>query len=280
MWSTVRSILDIAIVSFIIYRILALLVGTRAVQLVKGAALILIIWFLSASLHFRLLSWVLSNALWLSGFALPIVFQPEMRKMLEEIGRGQFYFFKRGLSTDEAAVRVKQIAGALSYLKAHQIGALLVFQQEVGLGEYFQTAIHINANITQELIISIFWKNNPLHDGAIILNRHEIIAGGCYLPLADVPEISRWYGTRHRAALGISEVSDAIVLVVSEQRGEVSLAAKGRLSKNLKDFQIERLLTHYFAGEQKITGWKEWLKEIGGLFWTTKREPEAGGLVK
>ena len=197
MWANIRSVLDIAIVAFIIYRVLTLLVGTRAVQIVKGAALILILWGAASFLHFRLLSWVLTNMLWLFGFALPIVFQPEMRKMLEEIGRGQFYFFKRKLSADEASVRVKQISGALSYLKAHQIGALLVFQKESGLGDYTQTAIHLNANITKELIISIFWKNNPLHDGAIVLNRREIVAGGCYLPLADVPEISRWYGTRH-----------------------------------------------------------------------------------
>ena len=280
MWANVRSVLDIAIVAFIIYRILALLVGTRAIQIVKGAALILILWGVATFLHFRLLSWVLTNSLWLFGFALPIVFQPEMRKMLEEIGRGQFYLFRRKISADEASVRVKQIAGAVNYLKAHKIGALLVFQREVPLVDYSQTAIHLNANITQELIISIFWKNNPLHDGAIILNRREIIAGGCYLPLADVPEISRWYGTRHRAGLGISEVSDAIVLIVSEQHGEVSLAAKGRLSKDLKDVQVERLLTHYFAGEQKIKNWSDWWREVRDLFWTQTREPEAGGIVK
>ncbi|MBQ3695270.1 MAG: diadenylate cyclase CdaA, partial [Synergistaceae bacterium] len=233
MWLNIRSLIDIAIVSFIIYRILVLLVGTRAIQLVKGVIMLIIFSFLASVLRMRLLSWFLSSALFALSFAIPIVFQPELRKMLEELGKGKIYLLKPKMSEDEAIMKVKQITGALSYLKAHKIGALLVFQQEVGLGEYSQTAIHLNARITQELLISIFWKDNPLHDGAVILDKYNLIAGGCYLPLADAPDISRWYGTRHRAALGISEVSDAMVFIVSEERGDVSLAMKGRLSKNL-----------------------------------------------
>ncbi|MBQ3401874.1 MAG: diadenylate cyclase CdaA [Synergistaceae bacterium] len=275
-----RSLIDIAIVSFIIYRILVLLVGTRAVQLLKGVFFMFIMLAVASFLRFRLLTWFLQTSLLALSLAVPIVFQPELRKMLEELGRGQFYMLKRHMSEDEAEVRVKQIAGALSYLKAHKIGALLVFQQEVGLGDYTQTAIPLNSKITQELIISIFWKDNPLHDGAVILDKYKLIAGGCYLPLADAPEISRWYGTRHRAALGISEVSDAIVLIVSEERGDISLAVKGKLSKNIKDFQVERLLMHYFAGEQVVTGWKAFTKALGNIFWVKKIEKDAGGLVK
>ena len=275
-----RSLVDIAIVSFIIYRILVLLVGTRAVQLIKGVLILVIMLGLAMLLQFRLLTWFLSTTLIALGLAIPIVFQPELRKMLEELGKGQFYLLKRSMSADEAEVRVSQITGALSYLKAHKIGALLVLQQDVGLGDYTQTAIPLDAKITQELIISIFWKDNPLHDGAVILDKYRLIAGGCYLPLADAPEISRWYGTRHRAALGISEVSDAIVLIVSEERGDVSLAVKGRLSKNIKDFQAEKLLRHYFAGEQVFTGWKAFTRAMANIFWVKKVEQEAGGLVK
>ena len=157
-------------------------------------------------------------------------------------------------------------------MKAHKIGALLVFQQETGLGEYWHTAIHLDANVTQELIISIFWKDNPLHDGALILDRYSLIAGGCYLPLADAPEISRWYGTRHRAALGISEVSDAIVLVVSEERGDISLAFKGHLSKNLKEFQVEKLLLRYFAGDSARRTWRSRAEGFLRLLWSSGRE--------
>ena len=280
MWSNVRSVIDIAIVSFIIYRILVLMVGTRAVQLLKGVFILAAISAAASFLRLRLLSWFIGNALLALSFAVPIVFQPELRKMLEELGKGQFYLLKRQMTDDEAAVRVKQIAGALSYLKANKIGALLVFQKEVGLGDYYNTAIQLNASITQELLISIFWINNPLHDGAVILDKYKLIAGGCYLPLADAPEISRWYGTRHRAALGITEVSDAIVFVVSEERGEISLASKGHLSKNLKDFQVEGILKNYFEGEQIITSWRAKLKALISVFWVTKKESDAGGLVK
>ena len=281
MWADVRSAIDIAIVSFIIYRILILLIGTRAVQLVKGVIILIILYFLASYLRMRLLTWFLNRSLLALGFAIPIVFQPELRKMLEELGKGKFYLLKPKMSEDEAVMRVKQIAGALSYLKAHKIGALLVFQQEVGLGEYSQTAIHLNARITQELLISIFWKNNPLHDGAVILDKYSIIAGGCILPVADAPDISRWYGTRHRAALGISQVSDAIVFIVSEERGEVSVAVKGKLSKNLKDFQIDGILTHYFVGEPVITDWRSRLREFLKLFWVqNNNQQDSGGLVK
>ena len=279
-WANVRSLVDIAIVSFIIYRILVLLTGTRAVQLVKGVLMLALLSALATLLGFRLLTWFLGTTLWALSFAIPIVFQPELRKMLEELGKGKFYLFKRQISLDEAEVRVQQITGALNYLKNHKIGALLVFQKDTDLGEYWHTAIHLNANITQELLISIFWKNNPLHDGAVILDKHSIIAGGCILPVADAPEISRWYGTRHRAGLGISMVSDAIVLIVSEERGEVSVAVKGKLTK---DFQVEKLLMHYFAGTPKIKGWKGKFNEIKKLFWNTEREiynNEPGGLVK
>ena len=281
MWMNVRSLIDIAIVSFIIYRILVLLVGTRAVQLVKGVITIILLSLLASFLRMRLLTWFLNNALFALSFAIPIVFQPELRKMLEELGKGKMYLLKPKISEDEAGMRVKQIAGALSYLKAHKIGALLVFQQEVGLGEYSQSAVHLNARITQELLISIFWKNNPLHDGAVILDKYSIVAGGCILPVADAPDISRWFGTRHRAALGISQVSDAIVFIVSEERGEVSVAVKGRLSKNLKDFQIDGILTHYFVGEPVITDWRTRIREFLKLFWVqNNNQQDSGGLVK
>ncbi|MBR1671304.1 MAG: diadenylate cyclase CdaA [Fretibacterium sp.] len=276
MWSDVRTFLDILIVSVIIYRILVLIVGTRAVQLLKGVLVLVLFSALASMLHFRLLTWLLGQTIWALSFAVPIVFQPELRKMLEEIGRGNLWH--RQMNLDEAEQRVKQIVGALSYMKAHKIGALLVFQQETGLGEYWHTAIHLSANVTQELIISIFWKDNPLHDGALILDRYSLIAGGCYLPLADAPEISRWYGTRHRAALGISEVSDAIVLVVSEERGDISLAFKGRLSKNLKEFQVEKLLLHYFAGDPALRTWRSRLQGFLRLLWSSgPREAQTGG---
>lgn len=264
-WSDARTFLDIFIVSLIIYRLLVLIVGTRAVQLLKGVLILVLFSAMASMLRFRLVSWLIGQSLWALSFAIPIVFQPELRKMLEEIGRGNLW--QRQLPRDVAEQRVRHIMGALGYMKLHRIGALLVLQEETGLGEYYNTAVHLDANITQELIISIFWKDNPLHDGALIMNRYSLIAGGCYLPLIDAPEISRWYGTRHRAALGLSEISDAIVLVVSEERGEISLAFKGRLSKNLKDAQVEKLLMHYFVGEPTFRSWRDRLQSFQQLLW-------------
>lgn len=279
MWVNIRSLIDIAIVSLIIYRILVLLVSTQAIQLVKGVFFVLLLSLLASFLRLRLLSWFLGSSLLALSFAVPIVFQPEVRKMLVELGRGHFY--NRPMSADEAEVRVNQIAGALQYLKAHKIGALIVLQREDLLTKYTETAIHLNANITAELIESIFWVNNPLHDGAIVLDKYKIIAAGCYLPLADAPEISRWYGTRHRAGLGVTQVSDALVFIVSEERGEISLAASGKLDKNIKDFQVERLLMHYFVGEQKVKGLKGRISKLKKLFWSdnNQRQQESGGLV-
>ena len=279
MWVNIRSLIDIAIVSLIIYRILVLLVSTQAIQLVKGVFFLSVLAGLATLFRFRLLSWFLGSSLLALSFAVPIVFQPELRKMLIELGRGHFY--DRQMSADEAEVRVNQIAGALQYLKANKIGALIVLQRNDTLKKYTQTAIHLNANITEELIESIFWVNNPLHDGAIVLDKYKIISAGCYLPLADAPEISRWYGTRHRAGLGITQVSDALVFIVSEERGEISLAASGKLDKNIKDFQVERLLMHYFVGEQKVKGLKGRISKLKKLFWSdnSQRQQESGGLV-
>ena len=196
MWDNIRTFFDIFIVSLILYRILVLMAGTRAIQLLKGVLVLLLFSLLASALQLRLLSWLLGRGLWALSFAVPIVFQPELRKMLEEMGRG--HLWRHRIPLDEAENLSRQVAGALNYMKAHRIGALVVLQQETGLGDYWRTAVHLSAEISQELIISIFWKDNPLHDGALILDRERMTAAGCYLPLADAPEISRWYGTRLR----------------------------------------------------------------------------------
>lgn len=251
MWAKTRVFLDIFIVSAIIYRILALMVGTRAIQLVKGILIMGTFALLASVLELRLVSWFLSRILWALVIAIPIVFQPELRKVLEEIGRGNLWHHR--MDQEQAENLSREIVAALGYMKSNKIGALIVLQQETGLKDYWRTAVKLDAQISQELIISIFWKDNPLHDGAVIMDRYGITAAGCYLPLTDNPNISRWYGTRHRAALGITDVSDAMALVVSEERGEVALAYNGHLSKNLKDAQLQKLLLFYFSGTREVT---------------------------
>ena len=249
MWPQVRAFVDIFIVSAIIYRILALMVGTRAIQLVKGILILGTFAVLASALDFRLVSWFLSRSLWGLVIAIPIVFQPELRKVLEEIGRGNLW--QRQMDLEQAENLSREIVAALGYMKAHKVGALLVLEQETGLKDFWRTAVKLDAQISQELIISIFWKDNPLHDGAVIMNRDNILAAGGYLPLTENTDISRWYGTRHRAALGITDVSDAMALIVSEERGEVAMAYNGYLSKNLKDAQLHKLLLFYFSGTRE-----------------------------
>jgi len=166
------------------------------------------------------------------------------------------------MGSEQAESLSYEITAALGYMKANKIGALIVLQKNTGLREYWRTAVKLDAAISQELILSIFWKNNPLHDGAVIMDRNLIIAAGCYLPLTDNSDISRWYGTRHRAALGITEVSDAMALVVSEETGKIALANNGHISKNLKDTQLQKLLLFYFSDASDASKRKRAFKDF------------------
>ncbi|MDD3427027.1 MAG: diadenylate cyclase CdaA, partial [Aminobacterium sp.] len=220
-----HDILDIVIIAVIIHRLLLLLVGTRAMQLVKGLLILGVVASLARFFELRTLSWFLGKVLGVLIIAIPIVFQPELRRMLEELGRGNIWRRKRAQKKAEALSQ--EITRALGYLKGQKIGALMVLQRETGLRDFWSTAVKLNAEISQELIIAIFWPDNPLHDGAVIIDRDMIISAGTYLPLTENTDLSRWIGTRHRAALGVTEVSDAIALIVSEERGEISLAING-----------------------------------------------------
>lgn len=244
-----QDIIDIAIMSFIFYKLLMLLVGTRAMQLVKGFLLLGVISALSKLFELTTISWFLARVLTFLVVAIPIVFQPELRKMLEELGRGGLW--KRRKATERAELLSTEVSSALAFLKSQKIGALLVFQRATGLRDYWRTAVKINADLSEELLISIFWPNNPLHDGAVIIDNDKIIAASTYLPLTEDSDLSRWIGTRHRAAIGVTEVSDALAIVVSEERGEISMAVKGHLSRNLKEAQLRKLLMHYFSGTEE-----------------------------
>ncbi len=242
-----QDVVDILVISFVVYRLLSLLYGTRAMQLVKGLLVIGLLASVARLLELTTISWFMGQLLGIMVIAIPIVFQPEVRKILEELGRGNIW--KRRKAQKRAESISDEISKALAYLKSHKIGALLVFQRETGLKDFWRTAVFLDASISQELLISLFWENNPLHDGAVILDQSRVIAAGCYLPLTENSDLSRWIGTRHRAGIGVTEVSDAISIIVSEERGEISLATNGHLSRNVKDDQVHKLLVHYFSGE-------------------------------
>jgi diadenylate cyclase len=240
-----QDLIDILIVTFLIYRVLLFFVDTRAMQLVRGILVIVALGAAARAFELRTITWVLSHMLSAILIAIPIVFQPELRRLLEELGRGRLLSGSK--RENELAEGVADdLVKAVTYLQQHRIGALIVFQRETGLREIWRSAVQLRAEITQELVLSIFWPNNPLHDGAVIMDRQSVIAAACYLPLTDNTDISRWYGTRHRAAVGVTEVSDAQALVVSEEQGHVSLAIRGRLSRPLTEEQLTRFAHRYF----------------------------------
>lgn len=241
----IRDILDIAIVAYVIYRLMLLLKGTRAVELLKGLAVLFIASVLSYRLGFTTINWILKNITTMLFVALPIVFHPELRRALEKIGRGHFFghsFYKyRSKNLEET---INEITTAAFKMSERHWGALLVIERETGLTDYTENSISLDCIISSELLMGIFTPGSPLHDGATIISGDRVMAAGCLLPLTDNPNLSIQYGTRHRAAFGLAENSDALVIVVSEESGIVTLALDNRQRryfdvKSLKD----RLLT-------------------------------------
>ena len=254
-----QDFLDILIVAFLIYRVLLLLVGTRAMQLIRGVLIIGLIGAVANILELRSLSWLIGKILGAFIIVIPILFQPELRHMLEELGKG--HLWKVGRDEKDIDSRAEALARALLYRQSQRIGALYVLQRDTSLKDIWRTAVRLNADITEELIVTIFWPGTPLHDGAVVMDQQCIVAAGCYLPLSEKTDISRWYGTRHRAALGVTENSDSIALVVSEERGEITAAVAGRFSKPLDETQLRRICGHYFSFESKEPNFMERLRE-------------------
>ena len=237
-----RSVVDIAIVAAIVYWLLTLIKGTTAVMLVRGiVGLLLVGTVLSNLLHLTVLSWLLRNSLPALIVAIPILFQPELRRALEQVGRAGGFLPHPPTLTNSAHV-VDVVAVAARRLSERRWGALLVLERETGLGEYAQTGVEIDGTLSVELVLNIFFPNSPLHDGAVIVRGNRVVAAGCVLPLADVHTSSVHYGTRHRAALGITEQTDAITVVVSEETGRISLANNGRLVANLDEGKLRKVL--------------------------------------
>jgi len=234
----ITDIIDIAIVSYIIYQLLILLKGTRAVQLLKGISILVFIWLVSNFLHFTTLRWLIENLFSVGVIAVIIIFQPELRRALEQLGRGGFllknYQFEEQLVTRV----VTEVKKTVSYLSKNYIGALIVIERQTGLLDYIETGIKLSANLSSELLKNIFLPNTPLHDGAVILRKDEIVAAGCYLPLSENPFLSKELGTRHRAGIGISEISDAVVVIVSEETGKISLVVMGNIIRDINHEQL------------------------------------------
>ncbi|UOF91940.1 diadenylate cyclase CdaA [Fodinisporobacter ferrooxydans] len=245
---TVFDGLDIVIVAYVLYRMILLIRGTRAVQLLKGVIVILLATMISNVLHLRALNWLLDKILTIGLFAIPVIFQPELRRALEQLGRGSFFARTIHEATDIDMTNViNEITKAAQILSKNKIGALLAMERETGLSEYMETGISVEALVSSELLINIFIPNTPLHDGAVMVRRNRIIAASCYLPLSDNRDISKELGTRHRAAIGLSEHSDGVVVIVSEETGQISLAINGELMRNLDEKSFREMLLNLFV---------------------------------
>lgn len=240
---TIFDGLDILIVAYVLYRMILLIRGTRAVQLLKGVIIILLATVVSNVLRLHALNWILDKILTIGLFAIPVIFQPELRRALEQLGRGSFFSRNIHESSDiDITDVINEITKAGQILSKNKIGALLVIERETGLSEYIETGILVDARVSSELLINTFIPNTPLHDGAVMVRRNRIIAASCYLPLSDNRNISKELGTRHRAAIGLSEHSDAVVVIVSEETGQISLATNGEIMLNLDEKSFREML--------------------------------------
>ncbi len=235
----ITDFIDIAIVAFLTYHLLNWLRERRAIQLVKGIILFIVIWQLSAYMNLSALHTIMGKLLDYGMIAVIVIFQPELRSLLEKIGQSKIGKLLDIVTTTQRSEEielescVKEIVTATMHMSASKTGALIVMERETKLGEIMKTGTRINSDITSSLLENIFVPNTPLHDGAVIIRRDKIMAAGCFLPLTYNTGLSRELGTRHRAALGISEASDALVIVVSEETGKISLAVNGSLTRNL-----------------------------------------------
>ncbi len=226
-----KVILEIIILWIVIYQVMLFFEGTRAIQVVRGIALILVAFFLFQKLGLERLDWLFRNFFATSVIALLIIFHPEIRQGLARLGRKNI--FVNSMDEEEIDQMLKEISKAVKDFSGYKIGALIAIEQDDPLSGYVESGVRIDAKISSELIQAIFTPNNPLHDGGMIIQRNRIVSCGALFPLAQRQDIDRIFGTRHRAALGLSEETDAAIIVVSEERQDISLVYQGRLYNNL-----------------------------------------------
>lgn len=245
----VTDVLDIAIVAFLVYKVLGFIRETRAEQLAKGLLVLVICTLLSDFFKLYTLHWLLSGVVSVGLIAIVVIFQPELRRALEHLGRSRFANIMNDIDKEEAKRMVNEIVRAIESMSASRTGALMVIEKEITLNDIVETGTVIDAYISAEMIGNIFYEGAPLHDGALILRGDRLYAAGCVLPLTQNKELSKELGTRHRAGIGITENSDALVIIVSEETGVISLAQNGELTRFLEGKKIEKTLLDLYLQE-------------------------------
>ncbi len=250
-----KDVIDMAIVAFVFYKFLMLMRETRAEQLIKGIVVLLVATQVSGWMQLHVINWVLRGTMTVGLIALLIVFQPELRRGLEYIGRTKLLTKSIiDIQVEDNERMIDEIVEAVSSLSRQKIGSLLVFERTTGLNEIAETGTLIEGNVSRSLLINIFIPNTPLHDGAALIRRNKILAAGCLLPLTDSINIGKDLGTRHRAGIGITERSDSIVVIVSEETGSISIAENGKLIRFIDGKKLKDYLNAAFREDNK----KQW----------------------
>lgn len=264
----ISSVIDILIVAYLIYRAYKLIIETRAELLLRGIVLILLLIPISYIFNLTMVYTIISKTITIGVLTLVIIFQPEIRRILEHLGRSAFSDRRVLRDADILTKVVNEIVESVDNLSESKTGALIVIEQDTGLGDISETGTKIDAVVSTALLENIFVPNTPLHDGATIIRGARISSSGCVLPLTTNKDISKSLGTRHRAALGLSEVSDALVLIVSEETGTISLALNGKLVRNYDKERLQKILVKILTSkiEKKIT-WKEKIES-----WLSKKD--------
>lgn len=258
----IRHVIDIALVAFVLYRLILLIQKTQAEQVLKGLTILLVITWLSGALRLNTVYWILRNTATVGVIALLVVFQPELRRALEQIGRGKIFEKAAIFTQDERDTDfiVEEITRAVQNMSKDKVGALIVIERKTGINDVVETGVAIDGRLSQQLLENIFVINTPLHDGAVVLREDRIAAAGCFLPLTKNPNVDKQLGTRHRAALGISENSDAVAIVVSEETGIISMADDGKLTRYLDPKILGDILNDIYGqeGEHWTFDFKKW----------------------
>lgn len=246
-----RDIVDIVIMSYVFYRLILIIRGTRAEQLVKGLFVLLLAMVLSDQAGFDTLHWTLRQTMTVGLIAIPIVFQPELRRALEHLGRGKIFKSSYwSLNTQDFDNMLDELSKAIAVLVKKRIGALIVIERSTGLKDWVDTGIPVEGVVTAELLVNIFFPRSPLHDGAVVIQGNQIVAAGCYLPLTEDPNLGKELGTRHRAGIGITEQSDAVAIIVSEETGTISIAHDGVLTRYLDEKKLQLMLSELCSPER------------------------------
>lgn len=255
-WNNLSIALDVLIIWYLVYRLIMLIRGTKAVQLAKGIVFIFIVRIVAGLLQLHAVTYIVDQIVSWAVIGIIVIFQPEIRRGLERLGRTPFFSGRGESAHDQSVKMVKELDKAIQYMSKRRIGALITIQQDTGLDDYIETGIKLDADITGELLINIFIPNTPLHDGAVIINNNRVAVAAAYLPLSDNSMIPKRLGTRHRAAVGISEVTDAVTIVVSEETGGVTITKNGRFLLDLtRDEYLKYLNAQLVPKEEKKTPW-------------------------